>query len=240
VFAIFFTQMVADYATDNEDFGPGMPLFEYFGSTGDAVNSLYKAITGGADWENMSTPLMTHISTWLGVVFALYVAFGALVLLNLVTGVFVDGAMNLNKQDHQFDVLKQARKVFKRYDDIDGSGTITPEEFKQEIDTEAMQEMLQLIDVRPTQASELFDILDWDGNGSLSLTEFVTGAMSLKGPAKAIDVLLIGREMIESFDCIVDALKQLAGNTRTDMPAVVLTDLEEKEEENNPTVICVP
>jgi voltage-gated sodium channel len=200
VFAIFFAQLVADYARDNaEAIGPDSPLFIYFGSTGDAVYSLYKALTGGADWEVLSGPLESRISMWLGIVFSSYIAFGSLVLLNLVTGVFVDGAIRLSKQDRYWELVKKVRQVFK-HADSDSSGAITLNEFWVEFETDAMQELFALIEINPTVAYGLFDLLDTDHNGSLTSLEFVAGAINLQSPATNLELMLMRKENKTLYD----------------------------------------
>merc|ERR1719296_110381 len=80
-------------------------LSEYFGSTSRSVYTLYKSVSGGIDWQDVSDPLMTQISPWLGVVFTGYSAFAVLVLLNLVTGMFVEAAHKLSKSDKETELL---------------------------------------------------------------------------------------------------------------------------------------
>jgi voltage-gated sodium channel len=209
IFAVLFTQLVADYAAQNlDEFVEGSPLHTYFGSTGDAINSLYKAITGGADWADISVPLEENISIWLGLIFALYVAFGALVLLNLVTGVFVEGAHRMNKQDKHWECVKRVRKAFQGSDD-DRSGSITELEFNRNFEKPEMQELFGLMEINGTAAHELFALLDLDENGTLTDLEFVAGAMQLQNPAKAIDVLMNAREQSKQMDSISTNLEMM-------------------------------
>merc|ERR1712039_324478 len=108
---------------------------------------------------------------------------GALGLLNLVTGVFVEGAARTCKEDRTFELTKRVQEVFKR-SDCDENGLITPVEFKTLLCTPEMEELLHLIDIRPSVAHDLFNILDVDGSGSLTDAEFVAGAINLQFPAK--------------------------------------------------------
>jgi hypothetical protein len=208
MFAIFFTQMVADYVQDNlDEINPDSAIFVYFGSTLVAINSLYKAITGGVDWEELSEPVMEHISVWLGLVFVFYVAFGALVILNLVTGVFVDGAFRLSKQDKHLELLKKVRKVFR--EDDDDLSAITRADFNRHMHTDDMQDVFSLIEINQEVAGDLFDYLDTDHSGLLSDIEFVDGAMKLQLPVKQLDILLMARELGMFFEGISARMNDL-------------------------------
>jgi voltage-gated sodium channel len=203
ILGIFITQVVADTWDSSPDVvASGMPLNMYYGSTLDSILTLYKAILGGQDWEVMSDPLMMHISPLMGVIFAMYVAFATLVLLNLVTGVFVDGAMKLSHEDRQDEILRKVRKAFNSSDE-DESGFISPDEFDKVFETKEMQELFDLIELRTdrskSKASNLFRILDVDGSGELTAEEFAAGAVALQVPVKGLDFLVHSHQWKEAL-----------------------------------------
>jgi hypothetical protein len=154
---------------------------------------LYKAITGGVDWGELSD-LLDEISPMLGFVFLGYNAFAVLVLLNLVTGLFVDGAINLNTSDRAHDLLQKVHQTFRKIDH-DDSGSISQTEFVQASRLPEMQDLLVSLDIDPTSAETVFKYLDRDGGGTLSAEEFAKGAFDLQSPAKALDVAVISMEM---------------------------------------------
>jgi len=94
--AVYFTDLATDIIRLNNSQGfDSSEIKKYWGSLGQAVSSLFQAITGGMDWrvvvevfEN-SAPELYEL---LNIIFSLYIAFATLVMLNLVTGVFVEGA----------------------------------------------------------------------------------------------------------------------------------------------------
>eukprot|EP00933_Yihiella_yeosuensis_P049958 TRINITY_DN4764_c2_g1_i1.p1 TRINITY_DN4764_c2_g1~~TRINITY_DN4764_c2_g1_i1.p1 ORF type:complete len:754 (-),score=122.62 TRINITY_DN4764_c2_g1_i1:266-2527(-) len=191
ILAVFFTQAVADYKLDDKSYYPEKnSLDRYFGSTGSSILSLYKAITGGQDWEDMSNPLMEEIGWLLGVLFLLYVFFSVLVLLNLVTGVFVDGAMKLTKEDKEVDLLRKVKDAFHQAD-ADSSSSISIEEFLSSIRNPAMVAVFDAIELSLNKAEELFRYLDTESSGVLTLEEFARGAVNLQMPAKGIDLAML-------------------------------------------------
>merc|ERR1740121_816392 len=69
----------------------------HWGSLSSSVLSLYMGITGGDDWVRLIEPFKTNDANYVVAtgVFSIYIAFATLVMLNLVTGVFVDSAQRI-------------------------------------------------------------------------------------------------------------------------------------------------
>jgi len=202
IVALFFTQMVVDH-----DLYADEQVMGYFGSLGDSLFSLYKAITGGADWEVMSNCLVRTISPWMGVVFALYVSFAVLVLLNLVTGVFVDGAMKLSKDDKEAELLRKVNRAFKDKD-ID-SGKITWEDFSEKYLSQEMHDLFKAMEINISRAEELFKVLDEDRSGSVTAEEFAVGALKLQGPATALDLAMMAQQQQRDLVTLRDEISSV-------------------------------
>merc|ERR1719277_704971 len=69
-----------------------------FGSTADAVLTLLKATTGGADWSD-TYDLMTLIGPFYALLMLLYLAFSIFVLWNIITSVFMQKIMQFAEPD---------------------------------------------------------------------------------------------------------------------------------------------
>merc|ERR1712039_352843 len=91
--AIYFTELAIDL-NDHEGIED---IRVHWGTVEDSVLSLYMAITGGDDWRNfIDVFTLAPDYYWSAcLIFTAYVAFAVMVLLNLVTGVFVDGAQRI-------------------------------------------------------------------------------------------------------------------------------------------------
>merc|ERR1712217_177195 len=105
----------------------------YWGTLARTMFTLFKSITGGISWHEAVLPLSNVGQFWV-MVFVLYIAFCFFVLLNVVTGVFCQSAMEnaqrdkelatLNLLGSQEDMRAGLRAVFHEIDD-DNSGNIT-------------------------------------------------------------------------------------------------------------------
>ncbi|CAE7296640.1 Scn11a [Symbiodinium sp. CCMP2592] len=93
--AVYFTDLATEATRLNTNTSVDLTeVRRYWGSLGQAVASLFQAITGGMDWRVFVEVFETALPEshdMLLVVFSLYIAFATLVMLNLVTGVFVEG-----------------------------------------------------------------------------------------------------------------------------------------------------
>eukprot|EP00927_Polykrikos_kofoidii_P009732 TRINITY_DN14076_c0_g2_i1.p1 TRINITY_DN14076_c0_g2~~TRINITY_DN14076_c0_g2_i1.p1 ORF type:complete len:563 (-),score=113.19 TRINITY_DN14076_c0_g2_i1:71-1678(-) len=177
-------------------------LKEKWGSIGTSVTSLFQAATGGDDWCNFvqswedssatqSTKMMNTC------IFMTYIAFAVLVMLNLVTGVFVESAERLIQQDRDADVIRQARKLFGALGG-DGEHSLTEEEFYDHLQSHMLDEYLEAVDMRRDEAETIFQVLDVDNSGELSLDEFLLGTLRMKGFSKTVDCGII-KHMLREF-----------------------------------------
>merc|ERR1719316_896399 len=107
------------------------------------------------------------------------------VLLNLITAVIVDNAMEISKNDDENRLLELSAKrdeelkslgeIFKQIDS-DGSGELAREEFDEAIHTR--DDVLQKFHLcgfhDDEEIYQLYNVLD-DGDGALTVDEFVEG-----------------------------------------------------------------
>jgi len=133
-----------------------------------------------------------------------------LVLLNVITGVFLNSAMQTAEDDKVRQMIYHIKRLFAE-GDFDGSGQISLEEFELWMDHPQMQLYLRSIDLLPDEAEELFHLLDRDSSGEISLSEFVHGIMRLRGNAKAVDFAVFAAAQERHF-CIQLKHMQLMEN----------------------------
>merc|ERR1712196_248947 len=96
VFAIVFTQTVTDHIVDTGSVDEELSYF--WGSLTSSMFTLFKSISGGVSWQDASEPLQWVYQPlqWL---FAGYIAFTYFAVLNVVTGVFCNSAIETASRD---------------------------------------------------------------------------------------------------------------------------------------------
>merc|ERR1711920_22222 len=140
-----------------------------------------------------------EIAPAFSVMFSAYIAFGVLVMLNLVTGVFVEGAWKLRQKDKESDLAKIMQTIFAQggYEDESGEKRINMETWLDGLERPEMLRFFESIDMEADEAQLVFNLLDKHGKGELSCAELVSGGLHLQGPAKAIDLARMNHVMEE-------------------------------------------
>jgi hypothetical protein len=190
VVGVFFTQAVSTYFLENADIEHDEALVANFGTLAQSLFSLFQAILGGMDWGDMANPLVTHLSATYGIIFAAYIIFAVLAMMNVMTGVFVEAALNIAKADEDAYMVTHMKNLLK-VTDQDESGSISWEEFEEQLDNPDMVEYFKCIDVDISEGRSLFDILDPEAEGQVEAEAFVSGCLRLRGPARALDLEIL-------------------------------------------------
>merc|ERR1712151_1396913 len=113
----------------------------------------------------------------------MYICFTYFAVLNVVTGVFCQAAMESNSEDHDQmmqTVLRHRRMYISRFKEIftvidnDGSGNITLSEFVAHMEDENVKNYFASLDLQCEDALCLFDLLNSLDQG-IEVDEFVLG-----------------------------------------------------------------
>eukprot|EP00929_Paragymnodinium_shiwhaense_P038641 TRINITY_DN2039_c0_g1_i3.p1 TRINITY_DN2039_c0_g1~~TRINITY_DN2039_c0_g1_i3.p1 ORF type:complete len:912 (+),score=215.56 TRINITY_DN2039_c0_g1_i3:157-2892(+) len=199
IVAVYFTQSITDHLVEREaDMALSdheQTLADLFNSIGRAILSLFQAMSGGLDWDTIAGPMFMEISSMNGFLFVCYIAFALLALMNVVTGVFVQTALQSARNEEDSFMTDQIVSIFKSSrDDSDSVLTLSEDEIAQSIEDPGLAKEWKSIGVAREDARYLFRLLDVEGNGEVPFAEFLGGALRLNGAAKAIDLLTVMQE----------------------------------------------
>uniref|UniRef100_A0A7S0B6C9 EF-hand domain-containing protein n=1 Tax=Pyrodinium bahamense TaxID=73915 RepID=A0A7S0B6C9_9DINO len=199
--SVLFTQVVLD-ALDHE-VPHAEDLDRWFGSLARTALTLFESILGGLSWEEAVQPLYLGVSPGVAIVFCFYVAFCVFALMNVVTGVFVEKAMQTAQDHKDMYLANHISELF--FSTVEG-GTehITWEIFSEKMNSPDMQEYFKAINVDPAEAYGLFQLLDTDGNGGVDCEEIVNGLLRLRGNARALELSLLMSETARIYQHLVD------------------------------------
>merc|ERR1711957_448112 len=108
----------------------------------------------------------------MGFFFVVYIAFAVLALMNVVTGVFVQTALQSARDEEDSFMTDQIVNLFEMAEH-DKSTQITLDEIEESVSDPATMKEWKAIGVGVDDASFLFHLLDVDGHGEVAFDEFL-------------------------------------------------------------------
>jgi len=155
--------------------------------------SLYESILGGVDWDGIVKPL-GHISAVWPAVFMVYIVFAALCIMNVITGIFVQSA--LNDADRQKDQNFRVHAT-SALDAIGGESKICHDDYVLLVQDQHFRRHMQALGIEASEAMSLFYFLD-DGSSLIDKETLLAGLIRLRAGARFIDVLTL----LNNIDCL--------------------------------------
>eukprot|EP00927_Polykrikos_kofoidii_P058777 TRINITY_DN5351_c0_g1_i3.p1 TRINITY_DN5351_c0_g1~~TRINITY_DN5351_c0_g1_i3.p1 ORF type:complete len:613 (+),score=108.13 TRINITY_DN5351_c0_g1_i3:15-1853(+) len=200
MWSVYFTEVALSHKLASGEDGHGnAPLDVYFGSLSLSMLSLLQAITGGFDWNDVCISLR-ELGTVFGLApFLAYVFFTTIALLNVISGVFLEAAMERAREEREIYLVESARVVFAAAD-TDRSGLITWPNFRKAMENTDVCNFFDAIDLDISEAKNLFDLLDISADGKVSAEEFLSGCLRVRGPAKSLDLMVLSNEVAQLFE----------------------------------------
>mmetsp|Transcript_58150 Transcript_58150/g.180120 ORF Transcript_58150/g.180120 Transcript_58150/m.180120 type:complete len:730 (-) Transcript_58150:105-2294(-) len=169
-------------------------LGRYFGSISRSILTLYQAVSGGIDWDSIMHPLIEELNPLNGIAFTGYVAFTLLALMNVVTGVFVQTALQSAKDEEDAFLTDTIVRLFRVNEGEMRFQTLHKEDIADALCNPTARKEWKAIDISPQEAHYLFTLLDIDSKGEVSFEEFLSGCLRLRGQAKSVDLLNLLQE----------------------------------------------
>jgi len=179
--------------------------------------------------------VLTPQQPWIWIFLWLFTSLSSYVLLNLVTAVIVQQALEMSSADEaqlalqlqqkREEDMRELEATFRALDE-DQSGQVSLEEFMQAFKVKEVRTKMTLLGLKESEMFDLFRLLDTDGEGELSLEEFMQGMSQLKGEARNKDMLLL-EKCIERLGV---KLKTLEGK---DLEEILTTGAFDKETGHN-------
>ncbi|CAJ1372304.1 unnamed protein product [Effrenium voratum] len=169
-------------------------VFRYYGTFSASFLTMFEVLF--ANWAPACRVLTDHISEWWSSFFLLYRCILGFALLNVVNAVFVQSTLKVAHADEELQFaakLKAQEKVTNKLQDMfkaldsSGDGVVTMDEFNEMIESPKLRFWASQLELESADLVSLFHLLD-DGDGVISLNEFLEGASRLRGPAKNIDM----------------------------------------------------
>ncbi|CAK9014468.1 unnamed protein product [Durusdinium trenchii] len=199
-FGVLITETVIEHCRYLDGDGDSMPVcpkeLGKWTSVTESMLTLFMSVTGGLNWQEALAPLH-DVSSFAAAILILYVVITFFAILNVITGVFVNTAIESAVVDKEVATKKQVqaknhqvkalRDIFKEIDQ-DDSNEVSVDELQEAISKGELSHFLEALGVSTDDVWTLFLLLDSEQKGVLELDEFVSGCMQLHGPAKSMQL----------------------------------------------------
>lgn len=222
---------------------------KFFGTLDRAFLALYMSMTGGNDWDLYYAAISQSLPWYYPLLYLLFITFALFAVVNIVTGVFVENAMQSSIKDRDFlvreeleqkkEYLKNMQGLFEEMDKF-ASGTIIVEDFEDSLFDPEVTAYFRALKLDVSDARNLFKLLDFDGSGEIDYLEFVEGCWKLQGEARGLDTKLIGYEVRFLRDQIAftnSALRALSQAQGFDVSAIFDNDIRNSRRQRSTRVV---
>ncbi|CAJ1425181.1 unnamed protein product, partial [Effrenium voratum] len=187
-------------------------VFLYFGTFTRTFLTMFEILF--ANWGPPCRVLIENVSEWFSVFFLLYRCVLGFAVVNVVNAVFVQQTMKTASTDEELafkqkekDIALYTRKVRNLFQSMDasGDGAINLEEFAKLVKSPKLKFWMSQLELEYHDLLSLFEFLD-NGDGEITLMEFIEGAGRLRGNAKALDIWRVETKLEVLFERVLRAL----------------------------------
>jgi len=202
IFGLCFLQAVTGYLEESSATSVDQEtvnlIKSYWSSVLQATISLYMAITGGCDWEQLAKPLKDAGELYY-FLFLFYISFAAVAVLNVLTGMFVDAAMKVSDNEEGSvlaEIMEAEREIFQNFERLvvqqgppRRTGLIKWNQLYQYRHKSEVKDFLKCLEITMDDAKKVYKMMEQ--NGSVKFDEFLIGCSKVKDDIKTLDMVAI-------------------------------------------------
>ncbi|CAK9115964.1 unnamed protein product [Durusdinium trenchii] len=201
--ALIMGNLLQDYITDENNLIEDREwIWKRYGTTYRAIYTLYE-ITFAGNWPSNARPVLDKVSQMFVIFYLLYVTIIVFAVIRVISAIFLKDTLDEANNDAHQIVLDRLRKKAEYVDrleqtfhSIDNSedGVLTEARLTEALANPKVKAYFATLEIDVQEGAVLFHLLD-NGDGEVTLDEFISGVMRCKGPAKAIDTFALQRDL---------------------------------------------
>jgi len=189
----------------DEDLAKKVKMYQYFGTFSRCLFSMFELTL--ANWPPVARLLSEEITEWFMIICVLHKLTIGFAVVGVINGVILQETFKVAGSDDMIMVRQKRRdqaslrrKLSALFEALDHSedGELDYEEFELIATHPEIQLWLAAMDIETDDLRLLFDLIDADGNGTVTPMELMTRIPRLKGAARAIDMLALCKRTIGS------------------------------------------
>jgi hypothetical protein len=192
-FSVFFVQRTLEMTGGS----PSPELAYYFGGIPRTALTLFESLMGGVNWAEPTLLLYNEVGWFSASVFIIYVSMGMFIALNLVTGVFINKAMQTAEEESNLRIAEGLAAAFGLTGLEKANEEVTLEGFRAKLEEPGMASYLEKVSIDDDHIDKFYGLVDADNSHSVTFSELITGCLKLSGPARAVDIALLAQDQKE-------------------------------------------
>jgi len=197
---LFISQILSEVIEDDSyDEDVRVQVFKYFGTFVRTLLTMFEISL--SNWVPSCRFFMDNVSDSFAFFYIIYQNMICFAVIRIIAAIFIcetnriasaddTVAMHRRSQNHALQISK-LKALFHELDDT-GDGYLQWEEFRSMVEDKLLQAWAHSIEVNTSasELEELFVALD-DGDGKVSMDEFIDGMLNHRGQARSVDVLAL-------------------------------------------------
>lgn len=188
-FAVILTQWTKSHSNACAvDFDGECALNEFFGSILKSFVTLLQILVFDDSFA-IIRPILDN-AWYIGCLLVFFMVLGSWTVLNMLIGIICEIVCTGTAEEKMKILEQRVREVFASID-VDGSGTVTRDEFN----SAGVMRQLVNLGISKDVMHNAFDILDHDGSGSFSSDEFLNMIFKLLNPPQSQDIQVLNQKM---------------------------------------------
>lgn len=215
--ALMMGNLLQEFIADTtQDMDQREWIWQHYGTALRAMYTLYE-ITFAGNWPTYARPVIDGVSSYFAVFFLLYITLIVFAVIRVITAIFLKDTLDAASNDAEHLVVERMQKkaqyvkkleqIFRAIDKT-GNGMITKERMSEILEVPQVKAYFQTLEVEVHEGAALFHILD-NGDGEVTLDEFIDGILRCKGPARAIDQVAMQADLVHLHNKLSQILRVL-------------------------------
>lgn len=177
-------------------------VWNRYGTAYRAMYTLYE-VTFAGNWPTNARPVLEKVSHAFVLFYLVYVTVIVFAVIRVISAIFLKDTLDAAHNDAEnlvFDRLKKKASYVRKLQDIfkaidnTSDGMVTEDKLSSVLANPTVAAYFHTLDVDVVDSATLFHLLD-NGDGEMTMDEFVEGILRCKGPARAMDQVAIRAEL---------------------------------------------
>lgn len=193
-------------------------IWEHYGTAYRAIYTMYE-MTFAGNWPIYARPVIENVSHVFVLFFISYITFIVFAVIRVITAIFLRETLEAANNDAELMVQEGLRrkatyihKLESIFNAVDESqdGLLSEDELTYLFRDSRVNTYLETLDIDVQQSEALFHLLA-NGHGEITCADFIDGILRCKGPARAIDQILMQkdvRHLAERVKYLTEALEK--------------------------------